>query len=441
MMNNNNIEESLKLVLQLINNKKFKEALEIVNKSSIINKDIKIYNKLFSNIYFKKGDWQKSIDYFHKRLTLEKIKYGILNNIGVAYFNLGKIQQSIKFFKESIKENCNFDLAYENLGISYKEIGLYTQALNSFVKVLKINKNNSSAKENLISIFNVVKPQNKDSHPIIECNSKISNLTNNVLIDKSISTLQIKKFLEKTENIINSYEQYFICKETQIFRKNSSNLNCGRHFKVFNEFKVIPKYCFNCYKIQIELINVVDLIRLYFLFDNIILKKNNIRKCIIETRDNVKSNYKGYIYCDGLDEAKDILNTTKKYISKLGLSNHKIFIKHGCSEFAEEHPKYKLINLSGPQEMNFDENWTKNEKIVDDREIKRSKPDEKIFDETLKGINLYDIFIIKNWLNYAKIIGDNSYKLIYEKKLYESFLNDLLKNQIQFRNKELILKK
>ena len=79
---------------------------------------------------------------FWKRLHEENIKYGILNNIGVAYFNLGKIRKSIKFFKESIKENENFDFAHENLGISYKEVGLYTEALKSFLKVLKINKNN-----------------------------------------------------------------------------------------------------------------------------------------------------------------------------------------------------------------------------------------------------------------------------------------------------------
>ena len=436
-MSNKDIGESVKLVLQSINEKKFDDAIKIANKSSIISEDIKLYNKLFSNIYFKKGDWQKSIDYFQKRLTGENIKYGILNNIGVAYFNLGKIRKSIKFFKESIKENENFDLAHENLGISCKEVGLYTEALDSFLKVLKINKNNSNAKENLISIFNVAKPQNEDLHPIIQCNYKISNLSNGILINKSIATSKIKNFLEKTDNIIESYQQYFECKETQIFRKNTINLNCDRHFKIFNEFKVIPKYCFNCYKIQIELINVVDLIRLYFLFDNINLKKNNIRKCIIETRNNIKVNYKGYIYCDGLNEAKNILNITKKYTSKLGLSNHKVFIKHGCSEFAEEHPKYKKINLNGLQEMNFDENWSKKEKIVDDRLIKRSKEDEKKFSESLKGNNLYDILIIKNWLNYAKIIGDSSYKLIYEKNLNDSFLNNLLKNQIDFRKKEL----
>tara|TARA_Y100000590_G_scaffold127971_1_gene146300 strand:- start:1692 stop:3008 length:1317 start_codon:yes stop_codon:yes gene_type:complete len=436
-MKNYNIDELIKLILQNINKKNFEEALNIINNSPIIKKDTTLYNKLLSNFYFKKGDWKRSIDYFEKRLLSEKIKYGILNNIGVSYFNLGKIQKSIKLFKDSINENNNYDLSYENLGISYKEIGLYKDALNAFLNAVKINNSNLSAKENLLSIFNVDRTENDNSHPTIKCNYKISNLKNSIVIDKIISNLDIKKFLYETDNIINSYNQNFECKETQIFRKNTTNLNCKRHFEIFNEFKIIPKYCFSCYKVQIELVNVIDLIRLYFLFDNIILEKNNIRKCIIETRDNVKTNYKGYIYCSGLKESENIFNIVKKYLSKIGIIDHNTIIKHGCSEFAEEYTDYKKINFKGPQEMNYDESWRKKEKVIDDRIPKRSKNDEKKFNETLKGINLYDIFIIKNWLSYAKIIGDNSYKFIYEKKLNNSFLNNLLKNQLNFRNKEL----
>ena len=438
-MNINNIKTTLKDILENIDNKNFEKALSILNNSSNIKEDQNLTNKLFSIIYFKKKDWKKSIEFYHKRIPFEDNKYGILNNIGVALFNLGKITESINTFKKSINENSKCDLAYDNLGLSYKEIGFYEKSLDCFVNALKINKNNVSAKENLLSIFNVIKPQNINLHPIIECNIRISKIIKNNKSEKNNSNKEIKKFLSEAENIISSYDMGFDIKETQIFRKNSVNLNCDRHFKIFNEFKIIPKYCFNCYKVQIELNNVVDLIKLFFLFDNIDLKNNNIRKCIVETRANVKSNYKGYIYCDGLSEAKDIFKITTKYISKLDLINHKIFIKHGCSEYAEAYPKYKEINLNNEkQKMEYDNSWMKKEKIVDDRIIVRKSDDEKKFSETLKGINLHDIVIIKNWLNYAKIIGDNSYKEIYEKNINNNFLNNLLINQLDFRRKELL---
>ena len=50
----------------------------------------------------------------------------------------------------------------------------------------------------------------------------------------------------------------------------------------------------------------MNLIKLFFIFNNINLENNNIRKCIVETRKNVVGNYKGYVFCTGLDEAKII---------------------------------------------------------------------------------------------------------------------------------------
>ena len=47
--------------------------------------------------------------------------------------------------------------------------------------------------------------------------------------------------------------------------------------------------------------------KLYFLFDNLNLKNNNIRKCLVEIRPTIHGNYKGIIYCDGLSEAEEIL--------------------------------------------------------------------------------------------------------------------------------------
>ena len=42
--------------------------------------------------------------------------------------------------------------------------------------------------------------------------------------------------MEKSNELIKKYKNNLFLNETQIFRKNSKNLNCLRHFKVFNEF-------------------------------------------------------------------------------------------------------------------------------------------------------------------------------------------------------------
>ena len=90
------------------------------------------------------------------------------------------------------------------------------------------------------------------------------------------------------------------------------NLNCERHLGLFSKHKIIPKFCFSCYKVQISMNDVLSLLKLYFYFNKLTLKENNIKKCIIELRSNVIGNYKGYIFCSSKIEAENI----KQIISK-----------------------------------------------------------------------------------------------------------------------------
>ena len=48
-------------------------------------------------------------------------------------------------------------------------------------------------------------------------------------------------------------------------------------------------------------------------------------------------------------------------------------------------------------------------------------------------MNLSDILIIKNWLVYANVIGDESYKKIYPIEIKNSFISDILHDQLSFR--------
>ena len=45
----------------------------------------------------------------------------------------------------------------------------------------------------------------------------------------------------------------------------------------FNNFQIIPQFCFNCYKIQIITNDVLELVKLYFLFNQQFMKKSNLR--------------------------------------------------------------------------------------------------------------------------------------------------------------------
>ena len=374
------------------------------------------------------------MDKISKKLNPNIIKY--VNN-GVALFKLGKINDSIQSFKNAIKENPNSNLAHNNLGISYLELGIYSKALKHFVIAIKINENDLGTIMNLINVLTLYKSSKKDEHPLIYIDHVIGQTLMNYKDENLYFEENLTNLLIKSNDHIKKYNKNLYSNETQLFRKNSKNLNCNRHFKVFNEYNIIPKYCFSCYKVQINLSNVVDLIKLFLVFNNLYLKNNNIRKCIVEMRQNIKGNYKGYIYCEGISEAQDIIKKLDQKIKEANINNFNLNIKHGCSEYYKSYPAFEEISNDEDKEFKYFSNWAEKEKLIDLREPGRLKKDQKILGETLKGIHLSDILIINNWISYADATGDYSYKKIYNSRVNSGSMKKYLENQINFRKENL----
>ena len=416
-MNKPNISENIQEIISDIDNKNFKNVLI---KMEFLLKKYPEVNLL---------SWENEIKNYEKFFNTKLEKFKIYVNIGVIFFKFGKINESIFAFQKSIKNNPNFSLAYNNLAVSFLELGMFQKASDYFALAIKLNKNDLSAQRHLINIFNLVSPENHQENSLIDLNFKIKNLIKNLNITNYYTIKNIKKILNECKHLISDSGEKIIFNETQIFRKNSKNLNCFRHFKVFNEFKVIPKYCFGCYKIQINLFTIVDLIKFYFILDSIHLENNNMRKSMIETRHQINGTYKGYIYCNGLDEAKNLTKKVNDEMHKINLNNFKISIKHGCSEFYESYPEFKSID----NEMKYKDEWLIKEKLIDDRTPSRQEKDKKIWGEYLQGLNLSDILTILNWINYAHLIGDYSYKEIFEHEIKPNFLDNILEKQIEFR--------
>tara|TARA_B100000674_G_scaffold477042_1_gene471909 strand:- start:480 stop:1754 length:1275 start_codon:yes stop_codon:yes gene_type:complete len=420
-MNKTYINKNIQDLINSLTNKNFDNAIK---KLEIIpEKEIDLNFEIL----------KKQIEIYESNFQIKINKFKLFTNIGVILFKIGKICKSINFFKFSIQDNPNFSLAYNNLGISYLEIGMFEKAAENFEIAFKLDKNDFNAQKHLINILNLIKPKDNNNESIINLNYRINSEIKKLNIKNYFDTTNIRHILDLSNNLIENFQNNLIFNETQIFRKNSNNLNCFRHFKVFNEFNIIPKYCFSCYKIQINLFTVIDLIKLYFIFDNTNLTKNNLRKCMVETRNQIKGNYKGYIYCTGIKEAKDVLEVINREIKIANLSKCKIIIKHGCSEFYQSYPEYEKINFNGGQVMKYNEEWSTKEKLIDERVPKRNNNDKKVWGRYVKGINLSDILIINNWINYADIIGDFSYKQIFGKKVKSNFLSKVLENQIEFR--------
>ena len=122
---------------------------------------------------------------------------------------------------------------------------------------------------------------------------------------------------------------------------------------------------------------------------------------MIELRPLVNGNYKGLIFCNSIREAEEILKEINVILIKNFNKNLKCKIKRGCSEYYFKFPSYNKLDNTA---MSYNSNW-KNYEI----EFDEKNPDmifDKISNPTISGISLFDALVFRNWLSYAKMIGD-----------------------------------
>ena len=432
-MKNNKTNLSKELFVPIINyikSNKFDEALVLLDKLS--DQDSDIINSFKGSIYLKKKDWENSLFYYQK-ISDEEKNFKILNNIGFTLFKLGRISEASIKYKQSIDYNNTFIPAYENLIISYKSIGNYDLSIKYILQAMDLMPENQKLKNYLIDIFNYYEPK-VYANPIININYKINELDRMTKDNTLIQSSLISNILKKSEEILQKNYITFNYPETQIYRKNKFNLNCDRHFGIFNKNKIIPKFCFSCYKVQITLSNVLNLLKLYFYFNNLNLENNNIRKCMIEIRENVNGNYKGYLYANSINEAKNIKRIIENDLINEEISLKKIEIKHGCTEFYNQFELYKNIDEDITDRV-YRKEWINIEKEFDQKNLIKENNKERIYDNTLNKFNLPDFLIIKNWLLYAKIIKDSSYKEVFKFDIKTNRLSKIDIQKIQLRAK------
>ena len=349
------------------------------------------------------------------------------NNLGVTLQKIGRLEEAEACYKQAISIKPDYAEAHNNLGVTLQKIGRLEEAMNTFIKIIKLNPNLPKSYIKLVELLTVYDPQEEVLHPIVKIAQEIKD-TN--LKDKTldvISSNKVIKIISKSSNIIKRYNIRLQTDLSQVYRRNSIDLNCKRHKAIFNKFNIIPKFCFGCYKVQVEPRSVIELIKLLIVFDQIKLDKNNTRKCMIEMRQEVSGFYKGLIYCTGLEEAYQIANYLEKVVEEKISSELSVMIKRGCSEYTISFPDYKEINKFGPQRMSYDEDWKSIEKNHDSLNPIKSN---KII-PTFSGINLHDILIVQNWIDYAKGIGDTSLNLLGQTKVFSPKIFKIAKKRIE----------
>jgi hypothetical protein len=230
----------------------------------------------------------------------------------------------------------------------------------------------------------------------------------------------VRQLYQQCHNILAPHLSDIHTNKSQLYRGGFFPNNCDRHKMVFDSFNIIPEHCFGCYKVTLEPRTVMELFKLLLVFDKLELPNNNTRKCIVEIRPEISGTYKGFIYCNSLDEGKEILNIVQPIVDGTISEGIPISVKRGCSEFQAAYPAYGLITDNKTQQMTYNEEWRKHEAYADRNMI--IQPDNNHIDFTYNhsGFTLLDALVMRKWLAYAANKGDSTYLNIVEPTLPKS---------------------
>lgn len=182
---------------------------------------------------------------------------------------------------------------------------------------------------------------------------------------------------------------------------------CSRHLSVFDKFNIIPRYCFDCYKVYVEPRTVLELFKLLIVFDRIKLPNDCTRKCMVEVREGISGAYKGYIYCRSIEEGREVSDIVSGVVSRDISHNISVSLKRGCSEYALTYPEYAQIKQD-EDAVQYNPEWEKYEELADRELVVNAQP---------HVIDAYDspryaqqeAHIMLAWLRYASTINDLSY--------------------------------
>ena len=405
--------------------KQFDAAIKYYKKALEIKPD---YAEVYYNMGIAlkdNGDLDAAINSYKKALEIKSDYVGAYFNTGNILKDTGDLEAAIDNYKKALEIKPDYAEAYNNIGLVLKDKGDLEEAINSYKKALEIKPDYFEAKENLISLLTSYIPQKDNPNLIVKANEEIRKVDIKDNTSNIISDDQIVSLLSRSEDFISSFGLELRTKQDQIFRGNS--MNCERHLSIFDEHEVIPEFCFGCYKVQVEPRSIIDLIKLLVIFDQLELDENNTRKCMIEFRPEISGFYKGLIYCSDLNQANQIADHLDLIIKKSIGSELSAMVKRGCSQYAISYPDYKEINHTGPQLMNYKEEWRV---IEDDHDKKKLMHVKELKRVNLPGLNLSDVLIIRKWIDYAKGIGDSSADLLNQNTIQYHLIHDRAKARL-----------
>jgi len=325
---------------------------------------------------------------------------------GEIYKALGRFDEALKSNHQALAIDPNHADAIINLGYIHRKLGNLDQALAYALQAIKFKSSSTCNAYNLLALV-LQSPRNtinsRSLDPIESIDTELRKLKPPGADNGKISKLEVQKFILEALTIAGSLNHHLNTTLSQIYYVEQPEApNCSAFDSFFRAHRAIAKRCHSCYKIHLVAKSLDELLMLHFFMKTVKLESSNTRKCVVELRQNQNNLYKGIIHCSAIDEAKQTAKEILLQCQKRTSLTPDIIILRGCPHFREQYPDYGGINaLAGAQEGPMQrEEWANKEAQFFNQ--KNSTP----INETTSEFNLGELLIIKNWISYAKALGN-----------------------------------
>lgn len=181
--------------------------------------------------------------------------------------------------------------------------------------------------------------------------------------------------------------------------------HCDRMLQFFDADGVIPRICFDCYKVQILPASLAAMFGSCAVLLNLDLPNRNTRKSMVELRKAVKYPYKSYIYCESEEDAHLCARLLRKDLAAAGVSDVKIGISHGCSEYGNRYAGFKYAPDGSHRAFERPDDWDRKEQAHFERAplggaVAPPAPRE------IPRITLRDVVAFQTWIDYASLMRE-----------------------------------
>ena len=380
-------------------------AMKAYKKALAIKPDnAEAYNNMAITLQ-EQGKLEEAIEAYKKALAIKPDNAEAYYNLGNSLKEQGKLEEAIEAYNKSLAIKPDYAEAYSNMGATLQDQGKLEEAVEAYNNALAIKPDYAGAKHNLAETLKIYSPRNNHRNPLIDLDNKIKAKHNKHALPKIDQ--ELAAYTSNLLNELQSADKNLSTEYLQIYRRNNVDLNCKRHMQIFKEKEIIPKFCFGCYKVQVDVTTVLDLIRLAALFYESEFESDLTRKCLVEVRPNIPGSYKGLIYCRGIDQAHSVKTQLDVHVRDID-KNLVAKIKKGCSEFPLAFPEYGEVAASEKEMMQYPQEWQALEVEFD---VESPIPPKTYVNSSLKEFCLSDYLIIQKWIDYAKGIGDPTSEL------------------------------